>query len=439
MKCCYLCNDELTEDNDHKEHIFQQALGGTLAVEGILCKNCGNVLGKDIDVGFTSIFKNYTSRLPINFDRKSNNSIKSEVCNIELLNFNEILECTMNEKSISVIRPYAFLNNNTLIVMCPVSWRKKQVEGFKNSQLKQFHLTNDNPVQIIQDLSHLHYQIYMPFKMDIDFYKKGMAKIAIGFAILKGIKRETLECVLDTLNNKIHDRLYFVPYYPCDFIHQAIEGIRFETENLDCLAHQIKLFNIGSELICYIELFGTFQCHILLSKNYTGEPVYHSYMQPLFQIKRKELECMLRPKDMMLYHHYLPPEYDIHNPHILKDINNGIRKKQHELNLDEYYKNLLSAIFMNYTLFQGGKIDLIQYKSLKDFFLTNQEFIMNNKLNIMIDLHHFLKDVRYIKMNVSDCDLASIQNYNSKKMEQLEILIKKIHRNNNHGIYKTDF
>lgn len=439
MKCCYLCNDELTEGNDHKEHIFQQALGGTLAVKGILCKGCGNILGKDIDVGFTSIFKNYTSRLPIHFDRKSNNSIKSEVCNIELLNFNEILECTMNEKNISVIKPYAFLNNDTLIIICPVFWRKKQIEGFKNNQLKQFKLNDNNPVEVIQDLSYFDYKIYMPFKMDNNFYKKGMAKIAIGFAIYKGVKRENLECVLDALNNKIYDRLYVVPYYPCDFIHQAIEEIRFETENLDCLAHQIKLFNIGSELICYIELFGTFQCHILLSQNYTGEQIYHSYMQPLFQIKRKELKSMLHPKDMMLYYHYLPPNYNTHNPQILKDINNAIRTKQHELDLDEYYKNLLNAISINYALFQGENIDLIQYDSMKDFLLSNQEFIMNNDLNIMIDLDNFHEDVRHIKMNVSDYDLASIQNYNSKKMEQLEALIKKIHRNTNHGIYKTDF
>ncbi|MBS5837137.1 MAG: hypothetical protein KIC74_10260 [Neisseria sp.] len=30
MGICYLCNEDLTPENDHGEHIFQQALGGTL-------------------------------------------------------------------------------------------------------------------------------------------------------------------------------------------------------------------------------------------------------------------------------------------------------------------------------------------------------------------------------------------------------------------------
>ncbi|HHK6039191.1 TPA: HNH endonuclease, partial [Neisseria subflava] len=73
MGNCYLCNEDLTPENDHGEHIFQQALGGTLVKKGVLCESCGNRLGKEIDVPFVEIFKNYTSRLPINFDRKSEN------------------------------------------------------------------------------------------------------------------------------------------------------------------------------------------------------------------------------------------------------------------------------------------------------------------------------------------------------------------------------
>ena len=78
MANCYLCNKILTIENDHGEHIFQQALGGTLIKTGILCESCGNRLGKQIDVPFIEIFKNYISRLPINFDRKSKNKTFTE-------------------------------------------------------------------------------------------------------------------------------------------------------------------------------------------------------------------------------------------------------------------------------------------------------------------------------------------------------------------------
>lgn len=56
-KFCYLCNVELTSNNDHGEHIFQQALGGTLVCDGILCEQCGNKLGQDIDIPLSKYLK----------------------------------------------------------------------------------------------------------------------------------------------------------------------------------------------------------------------------------------------------------------------------------------------------------------------------------------------------------------------------------------------
>lgn len=435
---CYLCNDTLTSENDHKEHIFQQAIGGTLAVEGILCQKCGGLLGKEIDVNFTQIFKNYTSRLPINFDRKSENTIKSEICIIHVLKFKKDFECYMNKNNISPVKPHSFLDESKLIIICPLSWKKKQVEEYKKYNMKEYGIKAEDEVTVIQDFSKLDYSIQIPFKMDNISYKKGMAKIAIGFATHKGINRDNLECVLDVGNKKIHDKLCVIPYIPNDFIHQAIEEFRFETENPDCLSHQIKLFNIKNQLICYIELFGTFQCHILLSENYQGEPVYHTYMQPLFAIKREELECELHPKDMMLYFHHLPNGYDVSNKNLLKDINHGIRTNQYELDLNEYYDNLLQALDFDFTFFIKGMEQHMRSERLKKFFIENKNYIDSNILEIMKFLLILSENIKYIKMPIN-LNLDSIKNYNARKMDDFERMVKIIHRNNNHGIYKTDF
>lgn len=140
MNYCYLCGNELTNENDHAEHIFQQAIGGTLAVKGILCKDCGNTLGKDIDVNFTKIFVNYTSRLPINFDRKSENNIKSEICWAYFPKFEKTLECQMNKNNISVIQPYAFLHQNTFFIICPIKWEDKIINNYVKSQKKKLNI-----------------------------------------------------------------------------------------------------------------------------------------------------------------------------------------------------------------------------------------------------------------------------------------------------------
>lgn len=50
-KKCYLCGKKFndTDTQEHEEHIIQQALGGTITANDILCKNCGNRLSKEID------------------------------------------------------------------------------------------------------------------------------------------------------------------------------------------------------------------------------------------------------------------------------------------------------------------------------------------------------------------------------------------------------
>jgi len=46
MDNCYLCGDVLTAGNMHEEHVLQNAIGGTLSPDDILCKACGNKLSK---------------------------------------------------------------------------------------------------------------------------------------------------------------------------------------------------------------------------------------------------------------------------------------------------------------------------------------------------------------------------------------------------------
>ncbi|MBS5837136.1 MAG: hypothetical protein KIC74_10255, partial [Neisseria sp.] len=64
--------------------------------------------------------------------------------------------------------------------------------------MKHFGIENSENVIVIRDFNSYSDNSYaIPFNLDNKAYKQGMAKIAIGFAIAHGVKREELEYVLD--------------------------------------------------------------------------------------------------------------------------------------------------------------------------------------------------------------------------------------------------
>ncbi|GAL13836.1 hypothetical protein JCM19233_4843 [Vibrio astriarenae] len=44
---CALCDVEITEKNDTKEHLIPNAIGGRKKVKGFICENCNNASGDD--------------------------------------------------------------------------------------------------------------------------------------------------------------------------------------------------------------------------------------------------------------------------------------------------------------------------------------------------------------------------------------------------------
>jgi hypothetical protein len=134
-----------------------------------------------------------------------------------------------------------------------------------------------------------------------DCFKEGFVKMAVEYALHKGIAREKLDVALtlhdDNSASVNFDNIPVFPFVPMDRFNNVYELHRDEIEKLYPL-HTLMLFNNGKKLLCYIDLFSTFQYYVLLSENYTGEDVYYCYYQPLFEQRvphrytKEELEGM---------------------------------------------------------------------------------------------------------------------------------------------------
>jgi len=335
MEQCYLCGKEFNENDvkKHAEHIIQQAIGGTLTVNDVLCSKCGGKLGEEIDKPFNDIFSGISTRLDIKKDRKNkkNSSIKGRFVNLKYkfkaLNFfdekynltlkdyqyqfnefcNEIKEIDVVWQNLKIypLKPfYRYINNRVEIY-----GQKKNIKTFRKKIEKEIKEQYGQDINIYEcnDLVGL---VEFPFEMDDEKFKRGLAKIAIGFASSLGIKRTEMPLVLDTKKNKIKDKINSLPFYPFGIFDKLIELQKNKFEHYPF--HNLILFTLShptesydkKKLICYIELFSTFQWYIVLNNNYSGKSIpYEYYAQEILKKDNYKVEINWRRyyKERKLY------------------------------------------------------------------------------------------------------------------------------------------
>lgn len=68
---CYICGNELTEENKSNEHIILNAIGGHLHSYTIMCKDCNSRLGETADSKLAEDLSFYTDMLRVKKNRQN--------------------------------------------------------------------------------------------------------------------------------------------------------------------------------------------------------------------------------------------------------------------------------------------------------------------------------------------------------------------------------
>ncbi|MFZ2452159.1 MAG: HNH endonuclease [Methylovulum miyakonense] len=66
---CALCDCEITNDTDSKEHVIPQSIGGRLVVKGFICKVCNNTKGDSWDAELARLLNFFSLFLGISRER----------------------------------------------------------------------------------------------------------------------------------------------------------------------------------------------------------------------------------------------------------------------------------------------------------------------------------------------------------------------------------
>lgn len=264
QKNCVYCGKLISETS--KEHIIQNAIGGLYESEDICCKDCNTYVSLYIDTPFTKLF----------------NPIISNIKNLTKTH-NKKSRPTCTGKAIYKEKIYKVFIKNGKVVSCPELSRKLKC-----------------------DISNLDLKIVeYDFSIENTPFKNGISKIAFNFAIDKGISINILKKGLNVkeVDGKIKEILFDYKIIPFVALNLVDEYIELYTETEMELYHNLILFNQGKMLWCYVDLFNTFQCYVLLSEEFNDNiSINETYFQFIETIDRTIPKLDIRRvKDIYTY------------------------------------------------------------------------------------------------------------------------------------------
>jgi hypothetical protein len=341
MKCIY-CGAELTKKNISSEHIIQNAIGGLLESENICCDSCNTVVEEKIDKDFCSTLAFVTGRVPN-------------------------LQKTNKSKSFPSYRGYAIYENEIF----PVTIKCGKVINC-NEYKKQYrkNLTKEN-------YKHF-YIIAYDTAIDSKALCNGLRKIALNYAIANNIDKQDLQKYFSVRldNGKVEEISLcqkIIPFMPLNAF-----DVNIELSKILNLYHMLILFSYKKYLICYIDIYNTFQFYVVLSDEWTKGKIYESYIQNIEKITRDvpDTSCHSFKDLIILANQYgVKPIYD--DVEFRKQIENKINKIPYRKNI---YETITSKI--DCRSFMHHSVDFMNKATSLCFYLDEDDDIRTDLFKI---------------------------------------------------------
>lgn len=430
MPRCYICNKDLIEKSyyeqnresfsekpaiNHKEHIIQNGIHGKLKAENILCSDCGGILSTKIDAQFCSIFDVITVQLKdflVNKDHGKNNKFKTLTGYLYRDNsLNDKISINYKNRCVSPENPYyKFDTGKNKLKIFANRIRAKQ---FKDIVLKELRTegidTEKVEIEVYSNIENVGF-LGLHFTEGItDFnikFKKGFSKIAIGFALSKGVKRKNLCNVLKIKKDKTAEIIFsknLIPFFPLGVFDRFNEENKLSIET-NYPTHKIILFsqqysNNTKKLFCYVSLFSTFQYYVLLNDDYKGVDTFETYYQTVLKQEIPDLNIkQIRPKYLSIIVNEFGIDTSKYKGETLTDYINFIEeeynklKPNYQLDLFEELKNSASILTTSYTLSKNAKGEDIEKMPNSDVIKSFQNIIEDQIIAFLTEIQSINND-----------------------------------------------
>jgi len=349
---CYFCSKN---EADSVEHIIPNALGGKIKGK-ILCKDCNNKLGYELDSELTKQLLSLSNLL--NHSRDNGlipdlecfcNDIKvNRKSDGQIFGISRKVNKTKENNDFSITTKFIISNNNDVETII-----QKETDRIINDLAKK-HKKDFNEIKSKTTCSIESDLIINNPIINSDFGTIGgekcflsVLKIALNFYIYKNHDISHVKNAINILKNKNYKdciNFYNSTFYPEYSIYHCIVLIGDRSQNI---------------LYCLISLFGYFDSIILLNDNYTGEDFKDEY---LYNLRNDEEEVLnsnieLKKQDIL----------DLINKNLDQVILDSISKKLNEFSL--FFTPISSKALIS------NSISILKELKNESGFLKKEKFI----------------------------------------------------------------
>lgn len=335
---CYLCtrafDGEMTRQ--HGEHIIQNAIGGALISEEILCETCGGKLGRTVDTEFSTALAPLTVLLNLPRDRGDYSRVGAKLIakTVEAAPLEDV-QFTLNNDFSVVPRQPVSVRDDVKRLVTVIGATQRQAEQYAKSPQIQVLVARGYTLELSTNAAAHVQNLLVPVGPNSKAVLRGVLKIAIGYASCSGVPRKNFEHLLDQDDLTKSDemlRATVFPYYPTIDVERFFETEKHTHEDW-YPTHHLYLFSQGADLYCYVELFGTIQKYVHLTGRYAGQPLMKKFVQKAEKWEFNEKTFIARDlKDLQI----LAGEFDVTMEgrlceDIQKDVLNRARSRAYSL------------------------------------------------------------------------------------------------------------
>ncbi|OXY81362.1 HNH endonuclease [Oceanimonas doudoroffii] len=264
---CALCNEEITEKNDTKEHLIPNAIGGKKKVKGFICGSCNNASGDNWESELAKQLNPLSLFFGISRERGEVPSQLFETTGGDKLKLN--VDGSMDlEKPLyseSPLESGAGVRIQVRARSIPEAERMLQGVKRKYPQVDLNELLSNAKSE----------SSYCPDMLSFNFSFGGheagrsIVKSALALAVSSGIPAEKCTEATHYLRNDKAEAC-FGYFYETDLIKNRPEGIP-----LHCVS--IKGCSKTKQVIGYVEYFGVQRVVLCLAGSYEGEEISNTY------------------------------------------------------------------------------------------------------------------------------------------------------------------
>jgi hypothetical protein len=256
---CYVCNDDLTKENETEEHILLNAIGGKLKSKNLICKDCNTNFGSEIDDSLAEQLNPIANLLDIKRDRGKPQNVKGTYQNKDIL--------IEPGGKIKLARAYLDKDENQFHIEASSERQARQV--LKGLKRKYEHIDIEKHMKNAERR-----KSYLPsVKISMNFggeeTRRALCKMGVNYYIFNGGSPSEIKHLLPYIKGEAEAaELYY--YYPNSEVF-------YKGENE--IYHSLILVGdpARKHLYVYIELFNEFKMVVFINKEYKGEPINKSY------------------------------------------------------------------------------------------------------------------------------------------------------------------